>query len=96
MTDLSKIPELELRQKIKPINDRMDAITIQMDEIREKHRAAAHDALVPLNSEWDKLQGELAEKLGDDREIVGTCDKTGLPIFSDDETKELLVLCEAA
>lgn len=95
MTDLSKVPDLELRQKIKPINDQMDAIDAQIEKIRSEHYQRMDAAMKPLNDQRDKLDAQLEEILND-REIVATCASTGLPIFDEDETVEQVVLAAVA
>lgn len=83
MTDLSKVPDLELRQKIKPLCDRLDAIDEKLEAMRKVLRQQTRS----LNDEHDKLSEELADLLGtDERSVVGTCSVTGLPILDDDET----------
>lgn len=87
MTDLSKIPDLELRQKAKVLNDAIDAIDNKIAAVQEEFRAKMNAACAALDKEREALDDELASILGEDREIVGTCCKTGLPIFDGDETR---------
>lgn len=92
MTDLSKVPDLELRQKIKPMAERLAALQAavdkKLDELREQNEAD----LLPLKQQAADAEDEIDKLLGEDRWFEGICDKTGLPIFSDDETEEIRVL----
>ena len=92
MTDLSKIPDLELRQKAKALNDRIDAIDAELEKRRSETWKKFHDDTAALDAERDKLDEQLGELLGEDHEITGTCDVTGLPIFDGDEVIEKQVL----
>lgn len=92
MTDLSKIPDLELRQKIKPINDRIDAVGEKLRQMQTEFYAKCKAASAELDAEYGRLNDQLSELLGEDREITGTCAVTGLPIFEGDETVEKYVL----
>ena len=76
MTDLSKIPDLELRQKLK-------GVLAQIKAVEAKLEAAA----APFESERERLEAQRDELLGE-RWLEGECAITGLPIFSDDETRE--------
>ena len=80
MTDLSKIPDLELRQKAKVIDDAIDKIDVRIYEIT-----------TPLYEERVKLVDQLNALLGE-RCLDGRCAATGLPIFEDDEIVEKRVL----
>jgi hypothetical protein len=94
--DLSKIPDLEIRQKAKGPSDEVDAIDKQIETVRADYYAKMDAEVKPLYERRAKLDEQIAAIIGKDREIVGTCAKTGLPIFDGDETEELLVLAEAA
>ena len=80
MTDLSKIPDLELRQKAKVIDDAIDKID-----------ARIHEVTAPLYDERNALMRQLHDLL-DGRCLDGRCEATGLPIFEDDEVIEKRVL----
>jgi hypothetical protein len=89
--DLSKIPDLELRQKVKPLWDQR----VKLDTEIERRKEEVHDAMAaavrPLYDEIDAIDEKLNELLGE-REIAGTCDETGLPIFDGDDTEETVTL----
>ena len=57
--DLSKIPELALRQKIKPINDRMDAIDAEIERIEDDEEAKMAAVLKPIRDRLDAVRNEL-------------------------------------
>ena len=76
MTDLSKIPDLELRQKVKELDDAIDKIDARIEEIA-----------APLYAERNMLRDQQNEILGE-RTIDGWCATTGLPIFEDDDVVE--------
>ena len=80
MTDLSKIPDLELRQKVKVISAAIEAIDARIDEIAAPHYEERH-----------KLQKQLDALLGE-RYLEGHCWETGLPILDGDDVLERRVL----
>lgn len=80
MTDLSKVPDLELRQKVKPLNDKWDALEAQLARLRDEH----HAKTAPIHEAQSELSDQISDIL-DGREIVGTCESTGLPVFDDDK-----------
>ena len=80
MTDLSKIPDLELRQKAKELDDAIDKIDAYIEE-----------KSAPLYEQRRKLVDQLHALLGD-RSLDGRCAATNLPIFEDDEVIEKRVL----
>lgn len=84
MTDLSKIPDLALRQKIKPLNDKIEALDAQIERLQQDSHAQYLAASKPLRQQRAALDEELGALL-DEREIVGTCSKTSLPIFEGDD-----------
>ena len=80
MTDLSKIPDLELRQKVKELADAIDKIDARIEEMT-----------APFYAERNILRDQQNEILGE-RTIEGWCDTTGLPIFEDDDVVETRTL----
>ena len=58
--DLSKIPELELRQKLKPINDRLAAIDAEIERIEDDEEAKMAAVLKPIRDRLDAVRNELA------------------------------------
>ena len=80
MTDLSKIPDLELRQKAKELDDAIDRIDLRIEEMT-----------APLQDERQKLYDQLDELL-DGRSLDGRCEATGLPIFDGDDVLQKRVL----
>lgn len=85
MTDLSKIPDLALRQKVKPLLEAIEHIDLKIE-----------DVLTPIQAERDKLDKQVKALIGD-RYIDCTCAVTGLPIFGDDDRVESVSLaCVAA
>ena len=90
--DLSNVPELELRRKIKPINDRLDAIEAELQRAYGAEHEKTKAAYAPLLAERERLEAQINELLGEDRCIEGTCCVTGLPIFSDDGWTDAMVL----
>jgi hypothetical protein len=93
--DLSNIPDLELRQKVKPLYDRAMEIEAKIAAMRREHDAKFSDLVKPLEDEETELQNRIQSELGDEYEIVGRCCVTGLPIFSEDEVYDALVDAKA-
>lgn len=87
--DLSKIPHLELRQKVKPLNDQIDALDEKIAALKTEYRNKLNEAAAPLYVERDRLNDQLEALIGDASlgDIIATCTKTGLPIFEEDETE---------
>lgn len=57
--DLSKVPELELRRKIKPINDRLNAIEAEIEHLEETEEAKMQAALKPIRDRLNAVRDEL-------------------------------------
>lgn len=83
--DLSKVPDLDLRQKVKPLNDRISALDAMIYAQRAAMEEKIDAAVKPLEDEKEKIEGTIAEMLGDDRELDGTCAVSGLPLFAGDD-----------
>ena len=90
MADLSKIPDLELRQKIKPLQEKRDALSRQYDETYDRMTEARRTATEGIQAEIDSIGEQIDDLLAphpEASEIVGVCEATGLPVFDTDETK---------
>jgi hypothetical protein len=90
----SKIPELELRWKIKPLYDRIVALEAEIDAAGLNMRRQLEVSTKTLCDERDKLDEEIGEILGDGRAVQSVCCLTGLPIFDGDEVVEALAAAE--
>jgi hypothetical protein len=93
--DLSKVPDLELRQKIKPLSERLQAVKRQIDRERSREMDKLEAVIGPLRSERDRLRVEIEAALDDHpdaSEVIGACLISGLPIFDSDEIEESYAL----
>jgi hypothetical protein len=93
--DLSNIPELELRQKVKPLYDRAMEISAKIAAMRREHDAKFSELIKPIEDEEMELQNKIRAELGDEYDVVGRCCVTGLPIFEEDEVYDALVDAKA-
>ena len=90
--DLSKVPDLELRQKVKALTEQSEALGEEID--REVDRVTG-----ALREKRNAIEKQIESLLGN-RYIDGRCDVSGLPIFDTDDivsehTTMLACLAEA-
>lgn len=82
--DLSKVPDLELRQKVKALTEQSKALGEEID--REVDRVVGS-----LRDKRNAIEKQIETLLGD-RYIESTCDVSGLPIFDTDEATHMTFL----
>lgn len=57
--DMSRVPDLELRRKVKPINDRMDTIDAEIERIEQDFETKSATICDPIRDRLNLIRAEL-------------------------------------